>query len=112
MRMKLSMYLKRAFVFSLTFLMIGFLGFGVRAFATAAATDFILATIFVVCVVIFVLYLMIHRPTRELTTHSLFREPFSVKRALFPHLYTIGRNLLTLHYPHETPFRANYDEKK
>ena len=96
MRKKLSMYLKYALLSSLALLMISCLGLGVRAFATADATGFILSGILVISVAIFVLYFMLRRPTRELTVHSLFRESHFVKRSPSPRLSTIDRNPLTL----------------
>jgi hypothetical protein len=77
------MLLCRALVSLIVVLMIGFLGLGVRAFATADATKFIFDAAFIISVVILVLYFMLRRSTQELTAHSLFREPPFVKRLLF-----------------------------
>ena len=70
MSKKMSTYLKRALVSSLTLLMVIYLGLRVRAFATAAATEFILATVFTICAVILIFYFEISRPTRDLTAPS------------------------------------------
>jgi uncharacterized membrane protein YtjA (UPF0391 family) len=81
---KSSMFLCRALVSLIVALMIGFLGLGVRAFATADTTKFILDAAFVVSVVILALYFMLRRSAQERTAHSLFREPPLVNRSLFP----------------------------
>jgi ABC-type Na+ efflux pump permease subunit len=70
-----GMFLCRALVSLIVVLMIGFVGLGVRAFATADATQFIFSAAFVISVAILVLYFMLRRPIRELLAHSLFREP-------------------------------------
>jgi ABC-type Na+ efflux pump permease subunit len=93
---KPGMLLCRALVSLIVMLMIGFLGLGVRAFATADTTQFIFSAAFVISVTVLVLYFMLRRPTRELTAYSLFREPPFVKRFLLPRLSTIGGNPLTL----------------
>ena len=104
---KSSMFLCHALVSSIVGLMIGFLGFGVRTFATIDTAKFIFSAVFVVSVAILVLYFMLRRPTRELTAHSLFREPLFVKCPLFPRLCTIGGNPLTLDHLSERPsFRS------
>src|ERR1700682_3653969 len=93
---KASVLLCHTLVSLIVVLVIGFLGFGVRAFATADTSRFIFSAAFVISVAILVLYFMIRRPTRELTAYSLFREPPFVKRFLLPRLSTIGGNPLTL----------------
>jgi len=85
---KPSMFLCHASVSSIAVLMIGFLGLGVRAFATADTTTFIFVTTFVISVVILVWYFMVRRSTRELTAHSLFGEAAFVKRSQSPRLFS------------------------
>lgn len=74
---KLSLFLSRVLVSSIVVLMIGFLGLGIRVFATAHATRIILVSAFVIPAV---LYFMLRRSTRELTAYLRFRGPSS----LFP----------------------------
>jgi len=76
----------RALVSSIAVLTIGFLGLGVRAFASADTTKFIFVVAFVISAVVPVLCFTLRRSTRELTAHSLFREPSFVKRSLFGRL--------------------------
>jgi hypothetical protein len=104
---KPSMFLCQALVSLIGVLMIGFLGLGVRVFATADTAQFIFGAAVVVSVVILVLYFILRRPTRALTAHSLFREPPLVKRSLFPRLCTIGGNPFTLDHLSERPCRAD-----
>src|ERR1700722_17501974 len=63
-------------------LVVGFLGLGVRAFAEADISRLIFMAAFASCLVIFVVYLMLRRPTQEMTAHSLFRASSFVKRDL------------------------------
>jgi hypothetical protein len=105
---KPGMLLCRALVSLIAVLMIGFLGLGVRAFATADTTQFIFSAAFVISVTILVLYFMLRRPIRELTAHSLFREPPFVKRFLLPRLSTIVGNPLTLDHLSERQSRADF----
>src|ERR1700736_5309167 len=93
---KSSMFLCHTLVSSIVVLMIGFLGIGVRVFATADTTKYIFFAALIIPVVILVWYFMLRRSTRELTARSLFREPPFAKRALSPRLWTISRNPLTL----------------
>ena len=101
------MLLCRGLVSAIVVLMIGFLGLGVRAFATADATKLIFLAVFVTSVVILALYFVRRRPTRELAAHLLFRESPFVKRSLFSRLYPIDRNPLTLDYLSERPSRVD-----
>jgi hypothetical protein len=101
-----SMFLCGALVSLIGVLMIGFLGLGVRAFATADTTRFIFFVAGVISVAILVLYFTLRRPTRELTVHSRFRKPPFVKRFPFSRLSTIDRNPLTLDPVSEKPSRA------
>jgi uncharacterized membrane protein YfcA len=78
---KSNMSLRNLLVFLIVMPMLGFLGLGLRAFTTIDAAKFIFSAVFVVFVAILVLYFMLRQPTRELTTHSLFREPSFVKRS-------------------------------
>jgi ABC-type Na+ efflux pump permease subunit len=96
-----GMFLCRALLSLIVVLMIGFVGLGVRAFATADTTQFIFSAVFVISVAIRVLYFMLRRPIRELTAHSLFREPPFLKLFLLPRLRTIRGNPLTLNHPSE-----------
>ena len=93
---KPSLFLCRVLVSLIVVLLIGFLGLGVRAFATADTTQFIFSAAAVISVAILVLYFMLLRPARQLAAHSLFREPLFVKRFLLSQLSTIGGNPLTL----------------
>lgn len=81
---------------SIVVLMIGIVGLGVRLFTTADTSRFVFSAAFGISVAILVLYFMLRRTTRELTTHSLFREPPFVKGFLLPRLSTIGGNPVTL----------------
>jgi hypothetical protein len=69
---KPGLFLFRALVASIVALATGFVGFGVRAFATADTTNFIFLGAFVISCAIVVLYFMLRRPNREPTAHSLF----------------------------------------
>ena len=102
-----SMFLCRVLVSLIGALMIGFLGFGVRAFATAEATQFIFFAASIISVAILVLYITLRRPTRDPMAHAPFREPPFVKRSPFPRLYTIGGNPFTLDHPPERASRAS-----
>lgn len=93
---KAGLFLCRVLVSLIVVLLIGFLGLGVRAFATADATQFIFSAASVVSVATLVLYFMLLRPARELTVHSMFAEPLFVKRFLLPHVSTLSGNPLTL----------------
>lgn len=75
--------LRRALVSSLAVLTIGFLGLGVRIFASADTTKLIFAAAVVISAVILLLYFTLHRSTRKLTTHSLSRGPLSMKGSPF-----------------------------
>jgi hypothetical protein len=88
-------------------LVIGFLGLGVRAFATANTSRHIFSAAFAISLAILVLYFMLRRPTRELTAYSLFHEPPFVQRFLLPRLSTIGGNPLTLDHLSERRSRAD-----
>jgi len=105
-----GMFLCRALVSLIVVLMIGFLGLGVRAFATADTTQFIFFAACVISVAILALYFMLRRPTREPTGHSLFREPPFVE-PLFLRLCTIGGNPLNLDHLSEraSPGEAGTD---
>lgn len=87
---KPNMFLCHALVSLIVVIMIGYLGLGVRAFATADTTKVIFDAAFVISVVILFLHFMLRRSTRELTAHSLFREPPFVKGLLFPRLSAWG----------------------
>src|ERR1017187_10219431 len=65
---KPSMFLRHALVSSIVVLMIGFLGLGVRVFATADTTRHIFFAAFLISVVILVSYFMFRRRTRRSTT--------------------------------------------
>jgi hypothetical protein len=87
---KPAMFLCRVLVSFIVVLMIGIVGLGVRAFATADTSQFIFSASFFISVVILVLYFVFRRPTRELTVHSLFCEvPFG-EPSLFSRSRTIG----------------------
>jgi hypothetical protein len=86
---------------------VGFLGLGVRAFATAHATKLILFTASVAAVVILALYYTRRRPTRHLTAHLPFREPLFGKYSLFPRLCPIVGNPLALDHSSERASRSN-----
>jgi uncharacterized membrane protein YtjA (UPF0391 family) len=64
---KPSLFLCHALISLIVVLVIGFLGLGVRAFATADTTKVICFAAFVISVVILVLYFMLRRPTRRST---------------------------------------------
>jgi len=96
MKSKPSLFLCRVLVTLILVLLIGFLGLGVRMFATTDTAQFIFSAAAVISVAIVVLYFMLLRPARQLTAHSLFREPLFVKRFLLPQLSTIGGSPLTL----------------
>jgi hypothetical protein len=68
---KPGLFLCRALISSIVLLATGFLGFGVRAFATADTTNFIFFAAFLISIAILVLYFMLRRPTREPAAHSL-----------------------------------------
>ena len=104
---KSSLFLCRVLVSLIVTLLIGFLGLGVRAFATADTARFIFSGAFVISVAILVLYFMLLRPARELTAHSLFRESPFGKRFLRPHLSTIGEIPLT--WDHFSERRSSAD---
>jgi hypothetical protein len=94
-------------VSSIGVIVVGFLGFAVRAFATADATKLILFAASVISVVILAMYLTLSQPTRHLTTHLLFREPFSGKYPLFPRLCPIAGNPLCLDHLLERASRSD-----
>jgi uncharacterized membrane protein YtjA (UPF0391 family) len=105
---KSNLFLRNALVSLIVAPMLGFLGFGVRAFTTTDTAQFILSAGLIIFVGILVLYFTLRRPTRELTAHSLFRAPSSVKRSLFPRLSRIAGNPLILNLlpakpPHQPP---------
>jgi hypothetical protein len=75
------MFLRDALISLNAVLVFGFLGLGVRVFTNADTAKFILSAVFIVFVAILVLYFMLHRPIRERTDHSVFREPSFVKRS-------------------------------
>ena len=87
-----SVFLCRALISLIGVFMIAFLGFGVRLFATADATQLIFSATFIISVAILVLYFTLRRPTRDPMAHAPFREPPFVKRSSFPRLCTIGGN--------------------
>jgi len=101
-----ELFLCRALVSLIGVLMIGFLEFGVRAFATADAAQFIFFVVSIISVAILVLYFTLRRPTRDPLAHAPFRGPPFGKRSLFPRLWTIGGNPLTLDHPPERASRA------
>ena len=67
-----STFLCRALVLSIAVLITGFLGLGVRAFASADTTRFIFSVVFAISVVVFAVYFLLRRITRELKYRSLF----------------------------------------
>jgi hypothetical protein len=69
---KQSTFLCRALAASIAVLITGFLGLGVRAFASADTTKFIFSVVFAISVVVFAMYFLIRRLTRELKYRSLF----------------------------------------
>ena len=71
---KVSIYLRRALLSSIVVLMVGFLGFGVRAFSTPDLTRLVFAGVVVVSIGILALYFMRHRSARESEVYSLPRE--------------------------------------
>jgi hypothetical protein len=83
---KPSMFLSRALLSSIVVLMVGFLGFGVRAFSTPDLTRLVFAGVVVVSIGILALYFMRRRSARELTTHSVRREPGFAKRSILSRL--------------------------
>jgi hypothetical protein len=78
---KSSMFLRDALVSLNAVLVFGFLGVGVRVFTNADTAKFILSAVFIVFIAILVLYFMLHRPIRERTDHSVFREPSFAERS-------------------------------
>jgi hypothetical protein len=79
---KARILLRRALVSSTLVLSIGFLGLGVRAFASADIAKSIFVAAFVISAVILLLYFMVRRSTREPAADSVFREPPFVQRSL------------------------------
>ena len=61
---KSNLFLRNALVSLIVAPMLGFLGFGVRAFSTTDAAQLILSAVLVVFVAILVLYFMLRQPTR------------------------------------------------
>jgi hypothetical protein len=83
---KPGIFLRRTFVCSIAVLTIGFLGLGVRAFASADITESIFVAALVISALILVLYFMLRRSTREPPAHSLSRGPIFVKGSPFARL--------------------------
>jgi hypothetical protein len=78
--------LGRALLFSIVVLVVGFLGFAVRAFSTPDLTRLVFAGLVVASIGILVWYFMRHRPVRELTAQSAFHGPAVAKTSMLPHL--------------------------
>jgi hypothetical protein len=87
---KARILLRRALVSSVVALSIGFLGLGVRAFASADMTEFIFVVAFVISAVILLLYFVARRSNREPAADSVFREPPFVRRSLLVRLSAWG----------------------
>lgn len=92
-RNQAGLFFCRVFVSLIVVLLIGFLGLGVRAFATADATQFIFSAASVVSVATLVLYFMLLRPARSIRCSLNLSSP---KRFLLSHVSTPGGNPLTL----------------
>lgn len=77
-RKKPAVFLCHALLSSIVVIMIGFLGFGVRAFSTPDLTRLVFGGLVIVSVGILALYFMRRRSARESTAHSVRREsPFA-----------------------------------
>jgi uncharacterized membrane protein YtjA (UPF0391 family) len=76
----------RAVLFSIVALVTGFLGLGVRAFATADIARFIFFAAFVISVAVLVLYFMLRRSAREPMAPSLYGQPPFMKALPLPAL--------------------------
>jgi uncharacterized membrane protein YtjA (UPF0391 family) len=82
----------RAVLFSIVSLVAGFLGLGVRAFATADIARFIFFAAFVISVAALVLYFTLRRSDRNSIAPSLYAQPPLMKAlpitSLNPHWKT------------------------
>jgi hypothetical protein len=77
MTKKLSVRLFYGLMFSIVAVMIGFLGLGVRAFASAVVADFIFLGAFGVILVVFPMYFILHRPLAGTVMDEQIRRPFA-----------------------------------
>lgn len=77
-----TVFLCYALLSSIVVLVVGFLGFGVRAFSTAGTTRLVFFAALVASIAILVLYYMLRRSNRETTPATVsFRQPAETTRS-------------------------------
>ena len=81
--MKGKSILRRALLFSIVVLVVGFLGFAVRAFSTPDLTRLVFGGVVVVSIGILVWYFILHRTARESKAHSPVHESTAERRSVF-----------------------------